>query len=908
MKHILTYALSAFAALAFCMPAAGQKKALRLNSAGTKLETYLDNITRFNFMYPQEKVYLHLDNTGYFRGETIWFNAYVVRTDKGRLSDMSKVLYVELVDPTGDVIETRKLRISGGRCSGDIKLDKLLVGGFYEVRAYTRYMLNWDAAGIFSRVLPVFNAPKKAGDYSKPVLPDFGYKKRLPNLRQPAEGKKQKDDYDVRFYPEGGRLVCGLQSRVAFDIVGKHGAEFGGKAWLEYASGLRKDVEIVRECRGVFDYTPNDSPATLVLAADKEEYRFALPQADSSGVVMTVHATSANHVDVYVERSRGNDSPLGILLISNGNVEAAEMLPAGHKKAGLRFKTAEMNGGVNQLALVDGAGRLLARRLVFVYPHGLTDSITVTSSTPYISPCGKITLDARTAPNTTFSLSVRDAGSDANGRLTDIATWLLLSSELKGYIHRPEYYLESADDVHRRAADLLMMVQGWVRYDTDSMQAKRPAANQPLEDALYLYGNIKATRKNNPVDRLRLRATLYNKQGFSLSGKATTDSAGRYAFKLPDCEGEWTTLLDIEKTKRAKNLGRYGVMVNRNFSPVCRPLALAELQQTPAAAPRLTLAAAADFDTSADYIASGGRVLREVKVKGKRRFANARASWESERRGEWKASLRYDIDKAVEEIIDRGGEMPTLFEWLMTQNPYFSGSKSDLPENILADGSKDASADYVITSDAMRGTLKLYDEEEEKETLRVEDGMEIDEDKTVFNDGITYKNRPVIIILNNCYYSLYGAPNSINGIDRVAGDEIIEETLEELPVWLDEFKSVYISEDNDVWQRYITMAKLTNYNPVTVFVYTHHSFLVKQKGARRTYFDGYSKASVFQHPDYSAMAPMPDHRRTFYWNPDVKTDSDGRARIEFYNNSTCRQITVSAEGFTSDGRAVTYRY
>lgn len=31
--------------------------------------------------YPQEKVYLHLDNTSYMYGDDIWFSAYLVKSD-----------------------------------------------------------------------------------------------------------------------------------------------------------------------------------------------------------------------------------------------------------------------------------------------------------------------------------------------------------------------------------------------------------------------------------------------------------------------------------------------------------------------------------------------------------------------------------------------------------------------------------------------------------------------------------------------------------------------------------------------------------------------------------------------------------------------------------------------------------
>ena len=42
------------------------------------LPGYVKAINQFNQLNPQEKVYLHFDNTGYYLGDTIWFKAYVV--------------------------------------------------------------------------------------------------------------------------------------------------------------------------------------------------------------------------------------------------------------------------------------------------------------------------------------------------------------------------------------------------------------------------------------------------------------------------------------------------------------------------------------------------------------------------------------------------------------------------------------------------------------------------------------------------------------------------------------------------------------------------------------------------------------------------------------------------------------
>ena len=108
-----------------------------------RILSYLQKAMNFNKVVPQEKVYLHFDNMGYFENETLWFKAYVTRTYDGRATDLSKVLYVELLNPMGDVIKTRKYPIDSlGVSHGEMKLDTLLGSGFYEVRAYTRYMTN----------------------------------------------------------------------------------------------------------------------------------------------------------------------------------------------------------------------------------------------------------------------------------------------------------------------------------------------------------------------------------------------------------------------------------------------------------------------------------------------------------------------------------------------------------------------------------------------------------------------------------------------------------------------------------------------------------------------------------------------------------------------------------------------
>ena len=108
-------------------------------------QTRLDSIAGVLKDAPvQEKVYLHLDNTCYYKGDTIWYKSYVVRADNLDYTDMSRIVYVELVSPDGLVVERQSLIVSpDGHGDGNFALRDSLYSGYYELRAYTRWMLNF---------------------------------------------------------------------------------------------------------------------------------------------------------------------------------------------------------------------------------------------------------------------------------------------------------------------------------------------------------------------------------------------------------------------------------------------------------------------------------------------------------------------------------------------------------------------------------------------------------------------------------------------------------------------------------------------------------------------------------------------------------------------------------------------
>lgn len=531
-----------------------------------------------------------------------------------------------------------------------------------------------------------------------------------------------------------------------------------------------------------------------------------------------------------------------------------------------------------------------------------------------------MTLNAEVWTKTTFSLAVRDWATETNGYHQDVRTWMLMTSDLRGFIERPDFYLERNDAFHRRAADLLMMVQGWHKYDMDMMSGHKTfVKKQPYEDGLYVDGVIYPRTKGDLMDNITLSVALYNKQGMVMRGETETYKGGIYDAKLPDCYGEWTLLMNANRN--TEPVSCY-MGINRHFSPACKGLSYGEMQMEPADEPDILFADSTDDNGAITTMTTKNHLLKEVKVKGHRIYDDARTAWERERRGAYTATLYYDCAKEADGLADRGERMPGFWDWIIGKNKFFNGTSINNQDEMT-----DYAHRYQLQKEMQRS--KNIQQDKNSKKINNEAGSSLDEislinsngkvfaeniDRVsennvnlisrIFDTGYSYQGRPVVWIINNVFDCITGY-DAIFKIDDIVGD--VDYSLEDLPTTLDEAKSVYISDDENVWQHYISDNTLTKYHPVTVFVYTFHEYAKEIKGLRRTHYEGFAAPETFKMNDYSLMPPESDYRRTLYWNPNVTTDEDGKATVNFYNNSSCQKMVISAEGITKEGFPIIFK-
>ena len=333
----------------------------------------------------QEKVFVHTDNQCYFVGDTLWYKAYVVRADNLQPTDMSRILYVELLSPDGLLVERQQIVINPkGYTCGQFTLRDSLYSGYYELRAYTRWMLNfnvrhhryrrdetwsfynkqmaadyfriWD--GLYSRVLPVYSKPEEAGDY------DVRSMYQRPKTRLP---KQKKEDLLVSFFPEGGQLIEGVPNRVAFEVTNQHGEAVDIKGTIAVDETTKLDIKTEYMGRGAFTVTPRHKRLKARFTYLNKDYSFNLPKSErkTPEIYYAGNSISGTYLKHLCKLVEGRDFSVNVISKSGTTTEPAiafrvfkKMLEERYGKEGAAKRiyatTDKSRGALKKLATEEG--------------------------------------------------------------------------------------------------------------------------------------------------------------------------------------------------------------------------------------------------------------------------------------------------------------------------------------------------------------------------------------------------------------------------------------------------------------------------------------------------------------------------------------------------------------------------
>ena len=913
MKRIILF--YALVCTVWSISAQSHKDIASVDSLATRVE-------RFGTGLPQEKVYLHIDNTCYFVGDTIWYKAYVTRSDKGWLTDLSKIMYVELLTPDGYLVERQQLKMEDGTAHGAFTLTDSLYAGYYELRAYTRWMLNFgrhehphskytedmfynkqmakdffrDYDKLYSRVFPVFDHPKEAWRYAKDMT--------LRPMRRYYKARKGKPEIDLRFYPEGGHLIEGTDGHVAFEINDEEGKHL--EAELSIIDSDGKEVAQTRTLnrgRGVFtltDMKPDDKYKARLHYQDYD-YEVKLPEVEKEGYALHVERKDSV-LRMIIQGTTESKEELGIQIQCNGVSKAFRKLsPADMRKDTVDIFWASLPTGVNQITVFNGEGRIYADRLFFVNHHDYDQPlITVEGIKQEYAPFEPIELRMKLLRHhdADVSLAVRDHATDEttydNGTML---TEMLLASEIKGFVENPGWYFEADDSLHRHALDLLMMVQGWRRHDWRMMAGLEHTQFEFLPEKIQtLSGSVHQTYS-------LLEETDYGDSVY-----------------IPFIDSS----VPIYTTARDYHL--YPGM----YTPMAKVLTLQDLYGP------LIKEMKKEVNVSASFIQDRDIVdVSQTTQKGKFYmpsavvndnyilFLSASDSTKSEKYKRRIKRKGFMDEQAYPEFYVK---LDPFFPVFPKPYSYYQDATFEDKIPLQDTSSTDAFTGRelnTITVRSKRGGLRKLDHSKPALVIDAYEAFNLAADHGLncgMHDWRTFSRQ-----VATAFFGDMGMDRHFYLQERYDGKVLdfkpehrrqSEVSMSMSNVQMGKYRRLrhlnklyiytdYVPREQGSWKYSQT------HQPDVVIDYR----LLPNDGVRPSYRDrryaakGFSLCTEFYSPDYSKK-PLPDakdYRRTLYWTPKVIFDDKGEAVIHLYNNSKKTVIAVEAEGITPDGKPVVWK-
>jgi hypothetical protein len=539
--------------LLFCSAALSQGASPAVQAIVAKLKDYSSN-------HIIEKAYLSFDKPYYATGDTMYFKAFLVIGERHEISRVSSILHVDLIGPSNNIISDRLLKINNGTAAGDFTLSDTLKSGIYRVRAYTRYMQN-------------------APDYffDKPVMIS-GSSNNNANL-----DTHQAVEPDLQFFPEGGDLISSLISKVAFKAVDVNGLGVKVKGTIvdnanaSVATFASNDLGM-----GSFYIQPESGKTYIakVTLSNGKQVTVALPEVKPKGITLHAKDTLGKvSIDIvcnkaYLQENMNKD--ITLLIYSGGTLKQVTT-KLDNKDLGMSLPETQFHSGVMRITLLSQDGEPLSERLVFLQNPDLLN-IAVSTNKPSYHTREKVYVNMVTKGDGAgaagyFSASVLDESAVPfnDSDESTILSYLLLSSELKGYIEKPNYYFAKNTDQARNDLDVLMMTQGYRKFAWKQLANDTTHFTNVGERSLSISGVAKGSNNAPIADREVMLLAV--KSGGAMSTR--TDKSGRFVFDNIEFEDGTDVSLQATGVAKNKNITKF-ILDKENEPPVAdKPVAAA---------------------------------------------------------------------------------------------------------------------------------------------------------------------------------------------------------------------------------------------------------------------------------------------------------------------------------------------
>lgn len=486
--------------------------------------------------FPMEILYLQTSKSTYETGEDLWFKAYQLDAQSFGLSDKSKTLYLQMINPADSVVWQEKYPIENGVASGHVYIDENLFEGDYLLQGYTRHSFyKNDTTGMIpTRKVRIVK------NISHPVMPEVS----------------RDTTFRFEMFPEGGNLVSGIPSRLAFKATDSKGNPVLVEGTIYQDDEPLIEVKSIHDGMGVVLFTPFQDKTYKIELNNGKSY--PLPAIYSQGMVLRLAKQDKKQLGFLVSQSNTlPDQPIYLVGQMRGRVCC---MAKGVIKDNLKIAIPLDNflyQGIAEFTLFDSSMQPIAERLVYIHPEKRL-YITAEPEKEWYALREKGTIKIKVTDEegkpvrANLGISVYDQAYNNPADPANILSYCYLSSQIRGKVYAPASYFDEKNKERTEGLELLLLTQGWRRYVWDTI-------NPSYGGQTFLTDEIKGvqTLKSKKKDPQKQESG----QLIQVSG-----ADGKSQFIWTDSIGNFTVDTDILKQLRGGYI-YMKPMLSKEFKP-----------------------------------------------------------------------------------------------------------------------------------------------------------------------------------------------------------------------------------------------------------------------------------------------------------------------------------------------------
>ncbi len=353
---------------------------------------------------------------------------------------------------------------------------------------------------------------------------------------------------DFQLFPEGGDLINGVASKVAFKAVGPNGLGVEAKGTVtDNAGATVANLASQHLGMGVFTFTPQAGKTykANITFADGSQNSYPLPIAHEEGITISADNSNANNLMVKISTNDGflnkNKGKLFYIVAQNGETICfAAQTALNTTTYTSPIPKTKFPSGVLKITLFSDRGQALAERIVLIQRNDLLN-ITMKSTQPVYTIRDKVIMNVTANKDqkpveANMSVTVVDETKvpyDEQSERT-ILTNLLLTSDIKGYIEKPNYYFTNVNDKTIADADVLMLTQGYRRFTYKDILANiYPPIKFQYESGITVSGTLRNST-GLPISKANIGLQIPDRKIFK---NTVANVAGEFNFPnlvIPD--------------------------------------------------------------------------------------------------------------------------------------------------------------------------------------------------------------------------------------------------------------------------------------------------------------------------------------------------------------------------------------